>query len=373
MSRIAAPLVAALLVPTVAACTVDVAHDAPGAAASAHADAVVVGAVDWQSTATLADGTAERAAARATGYLSLPALGKRCTAFLVAPDVVLTNHHCTSTAEHAAGAYVSFGYEDGSNDAATYACDVFLGADATLDVAVLQCPGRPGDARGVLELEDRLAADGEDVYVLHQNCDYKHDPGCAPTKKISRGAVLEVGVEIAHDADTLGGSSGAPMLSSTTHQVIGLHHVGVGADASGRGRYNKAVPSSKLLPWLRARFPSLALGARAVDEPVQVDALEPNDAAAAAASIPVPFGGEASIASATDEDWYAAGGATSATIRFSHAAGDLDLYVLDAAGAVVAQSTGTSDEETVALPSAAAYVRVVGYAGARGAYALEVR
>jgi hypothetical protein len=251
-----------------------------------------------------------------------------------------------------------------------------VGAKATLAVGALRCPGRPGAARGVLELEDRLASEGEDVYVLHQNCDYATDASCAPTKKISRGRVVDVGVEIAHDADTLGGSSGAPALSATSHAVIGLHHVGVGGDASGRGAYNQAVPTTKLLPWLRAHVPDAALGARAVDEPAQGGTtLEPNDGAAAAAAIPVPFGAsDLAIASSTDEDWYAVDGATAIAIRFSHAAGDLDLYVHDAAtGALLGQSAGTSDEESVAVVGGAVHVRVVGYQGAVGAYALDVR
>ncbi len=375
------PAALAALAVLATACAKDVAADAPaGDGAASESDAVVVGALSWRSTASLPAGSAERANALATGSLDLPAAGQRCTAFLIAPDVVLTNQHCVKTAAAAESAAVSFAFEDGALDRATYACGTFIGNDAQLDYALLRCEGRPGDARGVVALEDRAASFGEDIYVLHQNCDWATDPSCAPTKKISDGFVTDVGAEIAHDADTLGGSSGAPVFSSLTHQVIGLHHAGVGGDALQRGRFNRAVPSWQVLQAIRARFPSIELGARAVDEPADAlaDALEPNDDAAHAPALPAPFGADdLAVASAADLDFYVVeGGAPrTITITFAHARGDLDLYVRDETGVVLAQSNSVTDQEsaTLAAPQGRLFVEIVGYQGATGPYSLSVR
>ena len=84
-----------------------------------------------------------------------------------------------------------------------------------------------------------------------------------------------------------------------------------------------------------------------------------------------------------DDDWYAVdvddGQSLTATLRFTHADGDLDLWVYAWDGvepALLARSEGSADRESVRLedPGAGTYlVRVVaGGAGAENAYTLEV-
>ncbi|MCB9633847.1 MAG: hypothetical protein H6721_17145 [Sandaracinus sp.] len=72
-----------------------------------------------------------------------------------------------------------------------------------------------------------------------------------------------------------------------------------------------------------------------------------------------------------DEDWYFAPDGGEVTIRFSHATGDLDLEAFDVEGRRLGTSNGTSDEETYGH-DAPFYVRVFGYSGATGTYAIDV-
>lgn len=61
------------------------------------------------------------------------------------------------------------------------------------------------------------------IYVIHQNC---QPEGCTATKKYSPGEVRDADYRtysLLHDADTEDGSSGAPMLSGSSHQVVGLN------------------------------------------------------------------------------------------------------------------------------------------------------
>ena len=62
-----------------------------------------------------------------------------------------------------------------------------------------------------------------------------------------------------HTADTLGGSSGSPLLSSETNAVIGLHHVGIDRDGvkDGRGQINRAVPMALILEDIKERAPNV--------------------------------------------------------------------------------------------------------------------
>jgi hypothetical protein len=344
---------------------------------------VIVGAVDWQDAALLPEGTAERANANAVAYLDLPAAGSRCTAFLVAPDVVMTNQHCIPDARAATGARALFRYETGSADYAAFDCSTFLGNDAALDFALLQCAGRPGDTFGVVSVENRAPRRDEPAYVLHQNCDYFADPSCAPTKKLSPGRVRAVGAETEHDADTLGGSSGSPLFSRDTHAVIGLHHTGVGGNGNGRGTVNRAVPMTRILPVIAQRFPGLTLGGSApattspaAPAPTTTDGYEPNDTLSGATPLTLPFSGAARV-DAGDRDVYAFDGdgtTRTLTLSLNHQAGDLDLYAYDAGGRLLARSAGVTNSETITGAfRGAVRVVVIGYGNATGDYALSVR
>lgn len=341
--------------------------------------AVIVGSVDWVGVQTLPEGTAARENARPIAYLALG--GSRCTGFLIAPDVLMTNHHCVPTAEAAAGATAYFRYEDGVTDDVGVDCSTFIGNDAGLDFALLQCAGRPGDRLGTVGLEPQNARVGDRVYAIHQNCDYYTTPSCAPTKKYSAGAIRQLGEQLGHDADTLGGSSGSPVFSDASHTVIALHRAGRSTGPDGRGTMNFAVPMTRILPILASRYPGLSLGTRAPSTPAAPgsstsDTYEPNDTRGGATAAARPFASAGARIEVGDVDHFvvADGAALDVTLRFSHGAGDLDLAVVDAAGRQLAKSTGVADVERIQGTFAGPVVVVVyGYDGASGAYDLTVR
>lgn len=345
--------------------------------------AVIVGGVDWVSVSTLAEGTAQRENARPVAHLQLG--GSRCTGFLVAPDVLMTNHHCVPSAAAAVGAKAFFRYEDGATGDTPVDCSTFIGNDAGLDFALLQCAGRPGDRFGTVALEARAMGVGDGVYAIHQNCDYFTDPRCAPTKKYSAGAIRQLGDQLGHDADTLGGSSGSAVFSADSHAVVALHRAGRSTGSTGRGTMNFAVPMTRILPVLAARFPGLAPGVRSPAEPVApspttTDGYEPNNTRADATPATLPFASTGARVepgtSPRDLDLYRveAGGPITVELRFSHAGGDLDLYVTDLAGAQLAKSTGVGELERVSGTFSGPVVIVVaGYNGAGGDYALTIR
>lgn len=363
-------------------CAQQVSQHGPDADGTNDQGAVIIGGVDWQEAAALPEGSAERATSRAVAYLSIPAAGTRCTAFLIAPDVLMTNEHCIPDAAAASGARAYFRYEEGGpTDDAGVDCSVFLGNDAGLDFALLGCAARPGDTHGVVALEATTPASNAGIYLIHQNCDYFTTPQCAPTKKYSPGRVTSTQPEIGHDADTLGGSSGSPLLSRATHGVVGLHHVGLGNDGAGRGSENRAVPMSSILPVITQRYPGVTLGARAPADlatPVQAtpDGYEPNDLLGDSTAVQLPFSSVDARINGADVDHFrfTAPGTRTVRLGFQHAVGDLDLYALDEGGAVISRSIGTTDVEEIAIDaSATVVIRVIGYRGAAGPYALDIR
>lgn len=220
---------------------------------------VIVGSVDWVNSTSLSGTPATRA--KAVGYLSIPAQGSRCTAWLVSKDVAITNNHCIARSSQAKGARISFNYEEGVSSAQRvwYDCSTFVATWKNLDMTAIRCAPLdgvyPGDVQGWLTVASTDAADDSDIYVLHQNCDYYASSGCAPTKKYSGGAILDANyssTDASYDADTLGGSSGSPVLSAATDEVVALHHYGFNGDASGRGTHNSGVRAGEIKPALAA-------------------------------------------------------------------------------------------------------------------------
>ena len=85
----------------------------------------------------------------------------------------------------------------------------------------------PTRAVGTLSAQGRAITTHSNVYVIHQNRDDNTTFGCAPTKKYSPGYILNANyssTDASYNADTLGGSSGSPVFSATTHEVVALHH-----------------------------------------------------------------------------------------------------------------------------------------------------
>ncbi|NNC20736.1 trypsin-like peptidase domain-containing protein [Corallococcus exiguus] len=256
-------LVGAMLVMGLTACGSVEPMDVPDAEPLASQESnVIVGSLNWVSATSLT-GT-QRTKSLAVGYLSIPAVGSRCTAWLVSNDVIITNNHCVGSASEAVGARVSFNYEDGVASASRvwYPCATFIKTWSGDDMTALRCSAvngqLPGQVYGFLTVATANAATNATVYVVNQNCDYYTTSSCVPTKKSSPGKVLNGNystTDISYDADTLGGSSGSPVISTSTNQVVALHHIGVGGNSQGRGTANTGVKATRV----KARLAEIGL------------------------------------------------------------------------------------------------------------------
>ena len=346
-------------------------------------DALIIGAIDWQEASSLPQGSAQRANADAVAYVSIPRRGSRCTGFLVAPDVLMTNHHCIPDAASAAGVTAQFRYEAGATNDTRVDCSGFIGNDAALDYALLRCASRPGDVVGVVGLDTGTARTNEGVYAIHQNCDYYTQSNCRPNKKYSPGKVTRLTAEIGHDADTLGGSSGSPVFAADTHNVIGLHHSGSGNNGNGRGTVNWAVPMSRIVPAIQQRHPGLQLGAQTPSTPSTPstpintgDGYEPNNTLSGATRVAAPFNSQGARLDTGDVDAFAFTGAGQHTfiLTLGAGSGNLDLYILNTAGQTLARAASNNTTERLSgTVRGDVIIAVAGRDGATGNYSLQVR
>ena len=183
----------------------------------------------WEDLVCDPDGDGVVKWACAVAFLYISTLGARCTAWLAGPDLLVTNNHCVESDAVATGALAIFNFDRGTpeSDWRLFRCDDFVATSRALDLTLLRCEDSPGSTLGWLraDCDERATAD-EAVTVIHQNCDYVSDSTCSPTKKGSAGSVIDPnawGTNMSHNADTLGGSSGAPVLRDSSGEVIGIH------------------------------------------------------------------------------------------------------------------------------------------------------
>jgi lysyl endopeptidase len=165
-----------------------------------------------------------------------------CSGWRVGPnDRMLTNHHCLADSATAQNTEVWFNYECavcGGFDvlrSTKVLGDQVLATDQTLDYTLFTVQDfNKLDRFGYLDLDVRQPSRGEELYIPQH-------PGGDPTMMAidppgTRGGNCSVadpaydgyahGTDVAYYCDTEGGSSGSPVISRETNNVIALHHFG---------------------------------------------------------------------------------------------------------------------------------------------------
>ena len=209
-------------------------------------EAVLLGNPRFEPLADYAPDDALRRLSRPIGRLDILKDGgvSVCTASVIGPDLILTNHHCVPGRSGGPVRELSLlmGYYsdiDHRGEKRYAVRTTPVEASAELDFAVLRVAGRPGDAWGTARLEPRDPSAGGSLMIVHH-------PAGKP-KHVSRGGCRAAtphatsGDQIFHRCDTLPGSSGSPVfLADMSGAVVGLHHAGAPANRLGSDSYNYA-------------------------------------------------------------------------------------------------------------------------------------
>jgi len=162
------------------------------------------------------------------------------TGFLVAGDLLVTNHHVLTALSHGADrlergqARVMFVHEFNTLDEPPTAITGVVAVHPTLDAVVLQID--PVTARPPLTINAAAAAAGAQVAAIgYPFRDPIRNPlfsdaifgGQYGIKRAAPGEVIGTGSSaLYHDCSTLGGNSGSPLLSLDDATVVGLHRDG---------------------------------------------------------------------------------------------------------------------------------------------------
>jgi lysyl endopeptidase len=165
-----------------------------------------------------------------------------CTGWRVGPNNrMFTNHHCFSQTRDARNTEVWFNYECGQCGGLNPLRptkvwgDRVLATDPTLDYTLFSVQNFDTLRQfGFLTLDVRQPNRGEELYIpQHPRGDptviAMEDPGersgnCAVANPSFAG--YDTNTDVSYYCDTEGGSSGSPVISRNTNEVIALHHFG---------------------------------------------------------------------------------------------------------------------------------------------------
>lgn len=200
---------------------------------------IIIGDNDWLDYRQTGDRD-QNLNEKTVAQIKIPKIMANCTGFLISNDVVMTNNHCISSASNAIGVTAIFRDEFGSRE--TFQCANMLMTSIQYDFTLIKCLGNPGRKFGYTKLADKISTVGTPLYVIQENCDYLTDPRCVVNKYVAFGSVQKSQrTRLYHDADTLGGSSGSPVFSDLTHEVVAIHNAGLVGDSPSES-FNLSVP-----------------------------------------------------------------------------------------------------------------------------------
>ncbi len=211
---------------------------------SSQSNGIMIGSNDW-ILFTNTNGQQQDINESTVAQVKIPAMLAACTGFLINADTLMTNNHCIGSSSAAANATALFRNASGARE--SFSCNQFIMTSAVYDFTLVKCTGSPGLKYGWVGLNNVKPVINAPIYLVQENCDYYTDPRCVVNKYLSFGVILQSKTSsINHDADTLGGSSGSPIFSEDTHQVIAIHNTGSPATSSSPAM-NGGVPMNKII------------------------------------------------------------------------------------------------------------------------------
>jgi hypothetical protein len=197
-----------------------------------------------------------RAVGRAVVRLRLVSpegMGHFCTGFMVTAEIMMSNEHCLSNEKVARSALVDFDFEGPHDRPVRARVTEFLLASFPLDYALVRVGPVPSGVMPI-SLKKRVppVRNQELLLIQHPNGEHKQVSRINCRLKELQAKGRADGTDFSHLCNTLGGSSGSPILDRRQARLVGLHHLEV-QPAGDAPVYNQGVLLDMILRDLEER------------------------------------------------------------------------------------------------------------------------
>lgn len=203
---------------------------------------------DFKSLNSYPPGSPEAKLGRSVGWLRVDA-NLDCTAFLIAPDLVITSRHCAIAQDQASDVtrasryriYMEYQNANQPGPLSSLIKKVELEA-VDLDLLVLRLSRPLGKRYGWLKLADQVPEGPQEIWII------QHPKGRAKEIAKQANAIPQRYEQVIHyTADTEPGSSGSPVFCRGSNEVVAMHHAAVGSFNEG---VKASVIKQRLAPLL---------------------------------------------------------------------------------------------------------------------------
>lgn len=184
-----------------------------------------------------------------------------CTAWRVGPENrMMTNNHCVKDPQKVKNMEIWFNFQrkncGGAMDTAVKVMgDQLLKTDFNLDYTLFTVKDFDKiESFGYFGLDTQDPGLGEPIYIPQHGAGNPKE--LAIESDVNRSGICQIdltsatgnipGSDVGYFCDTIGGSSGSPVVSSASHKVVALHHFG--------GCENQGVKISKIWPQISDYF-----------------------------------------------------------------------------------------------------------------------
>ncbi|HKY20157.1 MAG TPA: serine protease [Vicinamibacterales bacterium] len=184
-----------------------------------------------------------------------------CTGFMVGVRLMMTNEHCISNNVEAQTAIADFNYDSAGSNPTRVRVESLVVSNKGLDYSLLKlvAAGPPSTGRLFFRPPSDPAVRQLDIANTAPLFIIQHPSGlpkqvsiadCGLSGERLAGVQPASQTDFGHTCDTLGGSSGSPVLNWDTGRVVGLHHFGFHPGV--RDPVNQAVHVDDILGHIKA-------------------------------------------------------------------------------------------------------------------------
>jgi hypothetical protein len=180
-----------------------------------------------------------------------------CTGFLLGTKYLMTNNHCIDTETVRESASGELDYDAPNAPTQLIHFSKLVATDKGRDYSLLRLDAARSSAGLVLHVHDPVRAEPL-LLIQHPGGKPKQisRKDCVVTDPALHGWETTALSDYGHGCDTLGGSSGSPILDPANGNVIGLHHLGI--DSVNHVYINRAVRIEPIVASIRTQAPEAA-------------------------------------------------------------------------------------------------------------------